>query len=56
MMVARGPSQVTAMGYSIHLIHPRPRIFCQCQVMSCNIHGRENIALTLKYVPRVFLK
>jgi hypothetical protein len=49
-MTAYGPLLVTVMGSYIHSISPLPEIFYQRQVMCCNIHGPENIALTLKYV------
>lgn len=49
-----GPLLVTAMGSYIHLIPLLLEIFCQYRVMCCNIHGPENIALTLKYVQSLF--
>jgi hypothetical protein len=49
-MIAYGLLLVTVMGSYIHSISPLPEIFYQRQVMCCNIHGPENIALTLKYV------
>ena len=50
MMVTYGPLLVTAMASYIHLILPLAEIFCQYQVMCCNIHGPEDTASNLQYV------